>query len=639
MRRGIVFAACIALAAHPAFAQRANESAATSADDAFGTSVGNESIGLYSSTLARGFSPTNAGNVRIDGLYFDQQAKLNNRIVSGSTIHVGISTQAYAFPAPTGIADFHLRVPGDKRIISAVAYGTATGALDLEVDSQLPIVDQKLSLGLGASIQRVDSDVGVKGREWTLGAVARWNPGDDSEVIGFWSTLDGCDTPSQHFMYTTGHYLPPEFPLHEYFSQDWAIGKCRDTNFGALARYFISDAWTFRAGVFRSFSDQPKTFYDYLYNVTPTGAGEDRMVALGPQTFGSYSGDLRLSNTFTTGKFRHKIDFALRGRDVRRAFGSVDVRVLGPGAVGVKTPVAPYALNYSPNNHHHSQQGTGGVSYNVAWTGVGELTLGLQKTFYGRTNATPGQPTTKITADPLLYNAAASVFVNQRLAFYGSYTRGLEESGSAAPSAVNRGEAMPSSITRQVDAGFRFIITPTVKFVAGVFDVSKPYFNTHPVTFIYGPLGDLRHRGIEVSLSGQVIDGLTVVSGLMWMKPRISGDAVNTGVVAPIAVGPIPWSALLNLTYAPQAWRGFSIDTQINTYGAQVQRADNGLYIPRATIANVGARYNFRISDTPASARLQAFNVTNAFAWTITPSGAMFARSPRSIRLTLAADF
>lgn len=639
MRRVVILAAYVVFATNAAYAQRATESAAKSADDAFGTSVGNESIGLYSSTLARGFSPTNAGNVRIDGLYFDQQAKLNNRIVAGSTIHVGISTQAYAFPAPTGIADYHLRVPGDRQIVSAVSYGTTGGALDFEVDSQMPIVDKKVSLGLGASILRIDSDAGTKGREWTLGAVARWNPGEDSEVIGFWSTLDGCNAPQQHYIYTAGHYLPPPFPLHAFFSQDWAASACRETNFGALTRYFINDAWTFRAGIFRSFLDQPKTFYDYLYNVTPDGAGEDRMVALGPQTFGSYSSDLRLSNTFTTGKFRHKFDFALRGRDVRRAFGSVDVRVLGPGMVGVKTPVAPYAFNYSPNNHHHSQQGTGGISYNGAWTGVGELTLGLQKTYYHRTNSTPGQPDMETSADPLLYNVAASIFINQRLALYGSYTRGLEESGSAAPSALNRGEAMPSSITRQIDAGFRFIVTPTVKFVAGVFDVSKPYFNTHPVTIIYGPLGDLRHRGIEVSLSGQVIEGLTVVGGLMWMKPRISGDAVNTGVVGPVAVGPIPWTAVLNLTYAPKAWHGFSLDAQINTYGAQVQRADNGLYLPTSTIANVGARYNFRVSDTPASIRLQAFNVANTLSWTITPSGGMFARSPRSIRLTVAADF
>ncbi len=44
----------------------------TQAEDAFGFSVGRESLGIYNAGNARGFSPTAAGNLRIDGLYFDQ---------------------------------------------------------------------------------------------------------------------------------------------------------------------------------------------------------------------------------------------------------------------------------------------------------------------------------------------------------------------------------------------------------------------------------------------------------------------------------------------------------------------------------------------------------------------------------------
>jgi iron complex outermembrane receptor protein len=56
-------------------AQRADENAIVAATDAFGTSVGLQTIGLYSPTNARGFNPTQAGNLRIEGLYFDQQTR------------------------------------------------------------------------------------------------------------------------------------------------------------------------------------------------------------------------------------------------------------------------------------------------------------------------------------------------------------------------------------------------------------------------------------------------------------------------------------------------------------------------------------------------------------------------------------
>ena len=94
-------------------AQHASDDPVAAADDGFGLTQGLESIGLYSPGSIRGFNPQAAGNVRIDGLYFDQQGGLSNRVVEGSTIRVGISETGYAFPAPTGIVDYDLRHVGN----------------------------------------------------------------------------------------------------------------------------------------------------------------------------------------------------------------------------------------------------------------------------------------------------------------------------------------------------------------------------------------------------------------------------------------------------------------------------------------------------------------------------------------------
>src|SRR5688500_14334015 len=107
----------------PALAQRTGENAVTSADDAFGTSVGNETIGLYSTDEVRGFSPASAGNIRIDGLYLGGIVIGNQRIQSGSTVRVGLSAQGYPFPAPTGIVELSLRPIGTEPALSGVLYG------------------------------------------------------------------------------------------------------------------------------------------------------------------------------------------------------------------------------------------------------------------------------------------------------------------------------------------------------------------------------------------------------------------------------------------------------------------------------------------------------------------------------------
>ncbi|MDZ4373466.1 MAG: TonB-dependent receptor, partial [Phenylobacterium sp.] len=92
-----------------AYAQRADENAVKAAEDAFGTSVGAERIGLYSDSDARGFSPIAAGNIRIEGLYIDNPVGFTSRLAAGSTLRVGIAAQGYPFPAPTGLADYALR--------------------------------------------------------------------------------------------------------------------------------------------------------------------------------------------------------------------------------------------------------------------------------------------------------------------------------------------------------------------------------------------------------------------------------------------------------------------------------------------------------------------------------------------------
>ena len=88
----IVALAAASLMARPAEAQHADENAVVAASDAFGTSVGVQTIGLYSPTSARGFSPTQAGNLRIEGLYFDQQTETSNTcLFSGSDMRIGIA--------------------------------------------------------------------------------------------------------------------------------------------------------------------------------------------------------------------------------------------------------------------------------------------------------------------------------------------------------------------------------------------------------------------------------------------------------------------------------------------------------------------------------------------------------------------
>ena len=146
MIKNLTIAALLATFSFTAHAQRASENVVTSAQDAFGTAIGNESIGLYSSTNARGFNPKDAGNMRIEGLFFDQQTfnfgwGRSSQLVKSTTMRVGLSAQSYPFPAPTGIADVRLKLPGNKtRINISTYYGTYSESYGGQGDLDLPII-------------------------------------------------------------------------------------------------------------------------------------------------------------------------------------------------------------------------------------------------------------------------------------------------------------------------------------------------------------------------------------------------------------------------------------------------------------------------------------------------------------------
>lgn len=623
--------------ANQARAQRAGDNAAAAAADAFGTTVGNESLGLYGSFDARGFSPVRAGNVRIEGLYFDQQAQLNSRLSSGNAVRVGISAQAYPFPAPTGISDVSLRLPGDKPVTSVfVGYG-AYETFNLEVDSQQPLVTDKLSVGLGGRAARFSTDTNTKFAKVEAGALMRWRA-EDAEVVGFWGgSMDSCCR-QQPAIFTAGAYLPPPIERRHYWGQSWTKHAGTDQTFGILGRTLVWDNWTIRLGLFHALNNNNRTFGDFVSDVQPNGSGDHTIIASPQQASGSSSGELRLARVITDGDFRHSINIALRARNVQRYYGGGQELDLGTAFIGRQVSLPEPPLTYGPTTHDHTQQATGGVAYDVTWLGVADLGAGLQKTIYHRDIFRPGVPAVASSSSPLLYNATLSVFVSKSLALYGSYTKGLEESGIAPESTLNRGAAMPASITKQVDGGFRYVITPNLKLIAGLFQVEKPYFNINTAN-IYGALGSVRHRGAEFSLAGKIGDSVSVVGGLIFIQPRLSGEPVDRGVVGPKPPGPRPRFGLLSITYQPPSWGGFALDSQLNNASGKTAHSDNLISTHGWTEVSLGARYRFKLWDTSASLRAQVQNITNHFVWDVDSGGAFFPRSPRRFSANLAVDF
>ncbi len=631
-------AAAIGLCAcQPALAQRTDDNAVQQAEDAFGTSVGDESIGIYNAGDVRGFSPIEAGNIRVDGLYFDQQAGLSGRVSGGSTIRVGISAQSYAFPAPTGIFDQALRKPGAHPLASiGIGYGPWNGQY-AELDVQMPIDSERLGFAGGAALSRSGSPGGGTPHDFELGGLVRWAPRPGIEVSSFWSRLRDTDAEAEPLIFTSGDFLPKRFPRNPFYGQDWADFAGTFTNYGTVAK---ADPLGFDValGVFRSIADTDKSAADLMFDTAPDGSVGDRVIVLeNGDRSASTSGELRVSRHFDEGPRRHTLIASLRARAQDRLYGGAAVIDLGPSTslVSDKRPEPTFAQG--PKTSDRVRQTTLGVTYQGRWRGVGEFSVGVQTTDYRKTVTDPNPlvifPETHDS--PLLVSATAAAYLTNKLALYGGFTRGLEESPVAPREAVNLNEAPPAIHTRQFDGGLRWTVGK-VTAVMGLFDVEKPYFNLDSA-MRFRQLGMVRNRGVEVSVAGQLAPGLSVVAGNIFLDAKVSGEEVRNGTIGPRPVATYRRHTILSLDYrvphSPLSFDAFAEGTS-----DRVANSANTLFIPTRAILNLGSRYRFKVGKSDALVRMAVENITNTFGWSNGSSGFYVPNGARRWSLGLAAD-
>ena len=632
----IISSMCVAF---PAFAQRTDDNAVQSADDAFGKSVGDEQIGIYNAGMVRGFSPVDAGNVRLEGLYFDQQSNPTQRLVGGTTIHVGISAQGYPFPAPTGIADYELRRPGAEALASVNLSLGPWEQKGAEFDAQWPINGDKLGIAFGAGIYAEAQPHHGVSKLNTMAVIGRFVPASDIEILPFWSRIKVRDEESQSLIFTDGTFLPPRIRRDRFLGQKWADFGGTLGNYGLIAKAKPAGL-EISAGVFRSYFQSSEEHVDLLFGTQRDGSVANRVVVVdGGNRFASTSGEVRVAKAFTDGPRWHNFVASLRGREQSRRYGGAALASLGESVIGVEDFRPEQSPATGPKTRDSVTQKTIGLGYQGRWAKVGELSFGVQKTDYAKDIIDPDPAIVfpRTLSNPWLFSANGAAYVTDRLALYAGYARGLEESPVAPVEAVNRNEAPPAILTTQKEAGVRWKVSEGVSAVLGYFDIDKPYFNLDP-TQRFRALGQVRNRGFEFSLAGPVAEGLYVVAGNVWLDATVSGEEVDRGVIGRRPIGTFRRHTIISMDYQVPGVPPLSLNAYFEGTSARTANALDTLRIPTRAVVHLGARYKFKVADKPLLLRAQVQNVTNTFGWAVGGSGFFVPNGNRRYSLSLAAD-
>ncbi|HEV2569340.1 TonB-dependent receptor domain-containing protein [Sphingomonas sp.] len=624
------------IAPSAAFAQRTDDNATTQSTDAFGKSVGDERIGIYDPYNVRGFSAVEAGNTRMEGLYFFQQANPTDRLVDGSTMRVGIAAQGYPFPAPTGIADYSLRKPGAKPLVSVVGrlgpYNAKVGQLDV----QLPLDGERLGVAAAVGYFDEPQHFGGTPKYLSMAVTPVWRPREDVEVIGFWSSIQTSSQEAQTLAFTQNNaFLPPRVKRKVFAGQPWATTEGTNWNMGAIVKAPVL-GFDLAAGAFRSVVHDDQNILDLITNIDREGNGQRLTIADQNNVFATNSGEVRLSRNFDEGTRRHTVLGTVRIREQRRRYGGTAVLPLGDAVYGEPKFLPRPNFVFGEKTRDQVSQKTFGLGYQLRWAKVGEFGVGIQKSHYSKAVDFPDREDIESKSSPWLPTANVALNLSDSIAIYASYSKGLEESPVAPEAAVNRNEAPPAILTEQKDAGIRWAVSPRFTAIVGVFEITKPYYNLD-MESRFRNLGQLRHRGVEISVAGQVLPGLNMVAGTLFLDADVSGELVDAGTIGRKPVASIKRRSIGSIDYRfPNS--PFSIDAIVEETDERVANIKNTVVVPPRAVLSMGGRYRFKVGKANALVRAQVGNVFNNFGWGVGGSGFYIYNLPRRYSITLSAD-
>jgi iron complex outermembrane recepter protein len=626
------------LAQFPAHAQRADQNAVTAAEDAFGTSNGYQQIGLYSLNDARGFNPQQAGNLRLEGLYFDQPSPyVNQCLVRDTTMRIGIAAQSYSFPAPTGIADLKLYVPGTESRASAVLNTGSYDEFGALLEGQGKINEELSAAACVAYNRNFLGDLeALRSANISAAALIAWRPSADTMVLPFWSIMAGNDGQVIPSVYTDGFLPPPVYRPRDLFTDGFSTQGWHSETGGILLHHTFGATWSLAAGLFEALEDDAQTFFPQYLSVRPNLSAEDVLDVVPPVASSITSGEIRLTRKAVDGNHSRILEFSVRGRNANREYGGD--AIVDYGSVTLGSPPPPQFIPFATTavSRDETRQLGGGFSYEERWADAGSFALGLQKTDYRRTIIDPGSaPVTDSTA-PVLGSARFTVAARPSLTIYGSFIQGLEDSLLAPTTATNRGQPPPATRTHQSDLGLRYAPDPALSLILGAFEIDKAYFNLDDAG-LYTQLGTIRHRGIESSATYSAA-GVTLVAGGVWLRPHVERTLAEPGATGTIPLGPVPLTLTLNLDIAPPAWKPLAAQMQLTRLSGAVATADDRSQLAPLTVLSVGMRYESTWSNHPMSIRLDVQNVTNTEGLRLTTVDQLIPQPARRITLIVAID-
>ncbi|MCR5879315.1 TonB-dependent siderophore receptor [Phenylobacterium sp. J367] len=615
----------------PALAQ---ESAVRSAADAFGERVGIEQLGLYGEGQVRGFDLQGTGAYRIDDAYFARASPLNDPVLAGVGVRVGVNAARLAYPSPSGVVNYRLREPAATNSLTVGGglrdYWTQT----LEANGSWSTDDARFGVA-GGFVWRpsVSWGPGTEGKAFDVGGVARWRI-TETQVLKAFVSLYDRKYDGDYTMKAAQPAVPPSPQPFFNYSPEWATVDAANLNFGAIYKGDLAGT-SLDLSAFRSIYDADRQDFTVV-SLDDQGNAFATLFLSPGKTNVSDSGEAKASRVFRQGDLSHLVSASGRWRKSKVDLATTVPVPIGAFDIDDAPPPSDEPVWAGKRGLDTVEQVTGSLGYGLVWKDRLQFRLGAHRTRYEKTVDTLSGVTTSGIDETTLWNASAIWSFNDRTSLFGSWVTGLEETGIAPNTATNRNEVLAPVEAEQFEVGVRHAVTSQLTFISALFDVSKPTTGFRP-DGSFGLVGEVAHRGLEASLAGQLSARTSVVLGAVVFEPKVTGALVEAGMVGDEAIGISDKVANFNVEH--QLGDGWSLDAQLSWYSARWADTKNIYKTPDVTLLNVGARRRFDLGGHAALFRVLASNVTGTDGYWASPSTQLWPIAPRTVRALISVTF
>jgi iron complex outermembrane recepter protein len=612
-----------------ASAAPAQDNAVKSAVDAFGERVGTEQSGLYTESQVRGFDLNESGAYRIDDAYFSRAAALNDPVLAGVGVRVGVNAVRLAYSAPSGVVNYRLRQASPTNELRLGAGWRDFGTRVIQADGSLREGDFSLAGGfVWRPLLRLAG--GNEGRAADVGGVGAWTIASNQRLRAF-GTRYSRSYDGDYAILASSAAIPPSLTSHHQYSPSWARSQAVSSNLGVLYDARIGD-YTIDLSAFHSIFAIDRTDYT-LISADADGRASATTFRNPNRTKRASSAEARMGRQFTAAGLNHLATVSVRGGRTTVDLTSNLIIPLGPFDLRGDGPPDAVERPWSGTRGEDTiEQVTASAGYGLAWSDRAQLRLALHRTRYDKDVLSVAGIHAEATSETTLYNVSAVVNLTDRTTLFSSWVTGLEESGVAPTSAINRDEVLPPVEAEQFELGVRHSFTPRLTFIGALFDVSKPT-NGMRVDRSFGLVGEVRHRGIEASITGQLDDKTSVVLGAVAFEARVGGPLVDAGVVGSRAAGIS--QRMINANIERRIRGNWSMDAGLSYSGARWADTANTFKTPAITMLSLGTRSRFAIAGRPAELRVLGSNLTGADGYAASSSGLLVPVAPRTWRALL----